>query len=72
MVQLFGIHFHFHLGKLVVNLGSTKPNVAALRIGLAILGVPIMLYAVPPKNNVLLFIIVLGFWELYCLFGKFQ
>ena len=70
MVELIGIHFHIDGSKLIVQLGSTKANIALIRIGLAILGVPIMLYALPPQNNLLLFIIGLGFWEIAVLFGN--
>ena len=70
MVELISIHFHIDGGKLIVQLGNTKVNIALIRIGLAILGIPIMLYALPPQNNPLLFIISIGFWGIAVLFGN--
>ena len=68
-MEIVGIHFHIDGGKLVVQLGSTKAQIAPIRIGMALLGIPIMLYALPPQNNLLLFIIGLGFWVIVWLFG---
>jgi hypothetical protein len=72
LVEIIGIHFHIDGGKLVVALGSTKAQIAPIRIGLGLLGIPIMLYGLPPQNNLFLFIIGLGFWEIMVLFGNLQ
>ena len=70
--DIIGFHIHVDGGKLVINLGSKKSQILLLRIGMALLGIPIMMYTLPPEKSFLLFVIGLGFWILIWLFGNLK
>lgn len=71
LFDILGIHIHIEISELTINAGGGKGySVATSRLALAILGILIMLYALPPQNNLFLFLIGLGVWWYLTLFGN--